>query len=320
MRLPNPENHMNYNFEEITYPSSDGKNTVYAEIYTPKLKTAKGIVQLSHGMTDHPGRYMSLIEHLTGEGYIFAGNHHLGHGRTAATEEDFGFFASKGGIDYILSDLHSFNKYLRNTYPALPLVLLGHSMGSFIARLYVCRHPHSMRGVIIHGTGGPNPLAPLGKLVARGVGLFRTERARSRLITSLAFGSYNRRFDKSEGSTAWLSRDTAAVAGKKDDPLASFTFTASAYRDLFDMLESSNKKAWYREYPKDMRTLIMSGDADPVGNYGKGVNYVYRHLMLEGCTDVSLKLYPDCRHELFNEINKDEIFADMTAWLRGVKA
>ncbi len=310
---------MNYNFEELTYPSSDGKNTVYAEIYTPKLKTARGIVQLSHGMVDHPGRYLNLIEYLTGEGYIFAGNHHLGHGRTAASPEDFGYFAKRGGVEYVLADLHHFNKYLRSTYPALPLVLLGHSMGSFIARLYVNLHPHSMRAVIIHGTGGPNPLAPLGKLVARGVSLLRGERSRSKLITSLAFGSYNKRFDKSEGSTAWLSRDTAAVCGKQDDPLASFTFTTSGYLDLFDMLSRSNKRAWYREYPKDMRTLVMSGDGDPVGGFGKGVNYVYRHLMLEGCTDVQLKLYPECRHELFNETNRDAIFADMKAWLDGVK-
>ncbi len=311
---------MNYNFEEISYPSSDGKNTVYAEIYTPKLKTARGIVQLSHGMVDHPGRYMNLIEYLTGEGYIFAGNHHLGHGKTAAVPEDFGFFAESGGIDCVLADLHYFNKYLRAAYPTLPLVLLGHSMGSFIARLYVCLHPHSMRGVIIHGTGGPNPLAPLGKLVARTVSLLCGKRSRSKLITALAFGSYNKRFDKSEGGTAWLSRDTEAVAGKRDDPLASFMFTTSGYIDLFEMLSRSNGRSWYRDYPKDMRTLIMSGDADPVGNYGKGVNYVYRHLMLEGSTDIELKLYEGCRHELFNELNRDEIFADIVAWLDGVIA
>ena len=309
---------MNYNFEEITYPSSDGKNTVYAEIYTPKLKTAKGIVQLAHGMVDHPGRYMALIEYLTGEGYIFAGNHHLGHGKTAASPEDFGYFAKTGGIDFVLSDLHTFNKYLRNTYPALPLVLLGHSMGSFIARLYATRHPHSMRGVIIHGTSGPNALAFMGKLAARTVGLFRTDRARSGLIQKLAFGSYNGKFDKAEGDTAWLSRNTAAVAGKHSDPLASFTFTVSGFADLFEMLRASNKKSWFKSYPKDMRTLIMSGEDDPVGNYGRGVNYVYRHLMLEGCTDVSMKLYPECRHELFNEYGCEEIFADMKAWLSGV--
>lgn len=309
---------MNYNFEEITYPSSDGKNTVYAEIYTPKLKTARGIVQLVHGMVDHPGRYASLIEYLTGEGYIFAGNHHLGHGKTAATPEDFGYFAKSGGIDFLLSDIHTFNKYLRSTYPTLPLVLLGHSMGSFIARLYAVRHPHSMRGVIIHGTSGPNRLAPMGKLAARTVALFRNDRVRSKLIQKLAFGSYNGRFDKSEGDTAWLSRDTQAVSGKHDDPLASFTFTASGFADLFEMLHASNKRSWFKNYPKDMRTLIMSGDADPVGNFGKGVNYVYRRLMLEGCTDVSLKLYPECRHELFNELSREEIFADMKAWLEGV--
>ena len=309
---------MNYNYEQITYPSSDGINTVHADIYTPKHKTARGIVQLAHGMVDHPGRYTHLYEFLTSEGYIFAGNHHLGHGRTARCEEDFGYFAKDGGIDFVLEDLHTMNRYLRDTYPALPLILLGHSMGSFIARLYVLRHPHSMRAVIIHGTGGANRLAPLGRLLARTVALVKGERTRSKLIYSLALGSYNKGFDKSEGQNAWLSRDTEAIKGKSDDPLASFTFTVSGYYDLFTMLERCNSREWFREYPKEMRTLIMSGEADPVGNYGKGTREVYRKLMVAGASDLEIKLYPEARHELFNETNREEIFLDMKKWLDGV--
>ena len=309
---------MNYNYEQITYPSSDGINTIHADIYTPKNKSARGIIQLAHGMVDHPGRYLNLIEFLTGEGYIFAGNHHLGHGRSAKCEDDFGYFAKKGGTHYLIEDMHTMNKYLRESYPALPLVVLGHSMGSFIARLYTVRHPHSMRAVIIHGTGGKNPLAPIGRLLARTVALFKGERNRSKLILALAFGSYNKRFDKSEGRNAWLSRDTEAIKGKKNDPLASFYFTVSGYSDLFKMLEDCNSGEWFREYPKDMRTLIISGDGDPVGNYGKGVKWVYRKLMLLGAKDLEIKLYEGARHELFNETNRGEIFLDMKKWLDGV--
>ena len=309
---------MSYNHEEITYPSSDGIHTIHADIYTPKNKTSRGIIQLAHGMVDHPGRYLSLIEFLTNEGYIFAGNHHLGHGKSAGCPEEFGYFAKKGGVDLVLKDMHTLNRHLRDTYPTLPLILLGHSMGSFLARLYVIEHPHSMRAVIIHGTGGPNPLAPLGKLCAKAVALFKGERHRSKLIYSLALGSYNKRFDKSEGNNAWLSRDTAAVAGKACDPYASFTFTVSGYYDLFTMLERCNSREWFEKYPKDMRTLIVSGEDDPVGNYGKGVRQVYSKLMVMGASDLDLKLYKGARHELFNETNKDEIFEDLKAWLSGV--
>jgi alpha-beta hydrolase superfamily lysophospholipase len=193
-------------------------------------------------------------------------------------------------------------------------------MGSFIARLYVLQHPHSMRGVVIHGTGGPNRLAPLGKLVGRMVSFFSGKRSRSMLITALAFGSYNRGFDKSEGRNAWLSRDKdePAVKDKKNDPLASFMFTTSGYIDLFDMLIRSNSREWFEGYPKDMRTLIVSGDMDPVGGYGRGVKYVYKQLMMQGCSDVMLQLYEGARHELFNETNKEEFFADLLEWLNGV--
>ena len=310
---------MNYNYQSITYPSSDSIHTIHADIYTPKTKTARGIVQLAHGMIDHPGRYVNLIEFLTGEGYIFAGNHHLGHGKSANDGADFGFFAEKGGIDYLIRDMHTMNKYLREAYPTLPLVILGHSMGSFIARLYAVEHPHSMRGVIIHGTGGPNRLVPLGRLVCSLIALFKGKRKRSMLVTALAFGTYNKRFDKSEGMYAWLTRDTDAVKDKKDDPYASFNFTVWGYRDLFGMLGKSNSMAWFEAYPKDMRTLIISGTADPVGNYGKGVRYVYRRLMLKGATELELKEYEGARHELFNETNKDEIFEDIKLWLDGVK-
>ena len=309
---------MNYNYQSYTYPSSDGIHTIHADIYTPKTKTARGIVQLAHGMIDHPGRYVNLIEFLTGEGYIFAGNHHLGHGKSANGGADFGFFADKDGVDYLLRDMHTMNRYLRDTYPTLPLVILGHSMGSFIARLYAVRHPHSMRGVIIHGTGGPNRLVPLGKLVCSIVALFKGKRKRSVLVTALAFGTYNKRFDKSEGMYAWLTRDTDAVKDKKNDPYASFNFTVWGYRDLFSMLGESNSARWFKAYPKDMPTIIISGTADPVGNYGKGVKYVYRHMMLEGTTDLELKEYEGARHELFNETNKEEIFADLKSWLDGV--
>lgn len=309
---------MNYNYSELTFPSSDGVHTIYAEVYTPKHRTAKGIIQLAHGMIDHPGRYLSLASYLTGEGYIFAGHHHLGHGKSVQDKSDFGFFAEEGGIDFIIKDMHTMNRYLRDTYPTLPLVVFGHSMGSFITRLYVLSHPHSMSGVVIHGTGGPNRLLPLGKLLGKVLVGIKGPKANSKLITAVAFGSHNKKFPKSEGRHAWLTRDVAAVSGKDTDPLTDFSFTVSGYVDLFRMLERSNFREWFKEYPKDMPTLIMSGDMDPVGNYGKGPEYVYKQLMVQGCTNVELKLYHGARHELFNETNKEEVFYDLCSWLGGV--
>ena len=308
---------MNYDFSEARYPSKDGKNTVYAVIYTPKFCTAKGIVQLVHGMVDYTERYEQLANFLTGEGYIVAGNHHLGHGKTAAAEEDFGYFGEGCCVDTLLRDIHAFNRYLRDTFPSLPLVILGHSMGSFLARLYVEKYPHTIKGAIFHGTSGPLKAVGMGKIIAGLTVKLRGSRHRSRMLTRLALGSYNSHFDKSEGHNAWLTRDTAAVSGRDDDPYSSFTFTASAYLDLFRMLERCNRKAWFSEYPKGLPTLVVSGDEDPVGRYGKGPMHVYKHLLMSGCEKLTLKMYSGARHELFLETNRDEVFAFLNEWLNG---
>ena len=309
---------MNYNFSEITFPSADGKNTVYAEIYTPKTATCKGIVQLSHGMIDHTGRYKALADYLTAQGYIFAGNHHLGHGKTAASEEDLGYFAAERGVDLVLKDLHTMNRYLRDTFPTLPLVMLGHSMGSFLARLYAVRYPHSIKGLIIHGTSGPNPAAAPGLFLARLNAKMYGDRNRSKFLNNIAFGSYNKRFPKEDGKDAWLTSKPENVADRKEDPYTSFTFTSSAFCDLLKMIKNCNVKSWFECYPKDMPTLVVSGDMDPVGNYGKGVTAVYKKLMIAGCTKVRLTLYPGARHELFNEEGREQIFADLVSWLDGI--
>lgn len=309
---------MNYNFSEITFPSKDGKNTVYAEIYTPKIRSAKGIIQLAHGMIDYVGRYTEFADYLTGEGYIFAGNHHLGHGKSVGCEDDFGIFAEDGGIDLVIGDMHTMNKYLRETFPTLPLIVMGHSMGSFITRLYIEKHPHSMQGAIIHGTGGPNPLVNMGIAVSSVIKFFRGSRYRSKLIKNLAFGGYNSKFPKSEGENAWLTRDTDAVAGRSEDKYTDFAFTVSGYIDLLKMLRDSNSKEWFKEYPKELPTLIVSGGMDPVGNYGKGPDCVYKRLLIEGCKSVELKIYEGARHELFNETNRDEVFSDLVRWANGV--
>ena len=310
---------MNYEFKEISYPSSDGVHTIHAEIYFPKEKTPVGVVQIAHGMVDYVERYKPLADFLTGEGYIVAGNDHLGHGKSVSSPDEFGYFAKKGGTDLVISDLYQMNKYLRREYPALPLVLLGHSMGSFIARLYAVKYPHTLSGLIIHGTAGPNPVLPLGKALAALISLFRGERYRSRLLKKLSTGVYNKRFPKEEGVNAWLTRKTEAVIDKDKDARGGFSFTASGYRDLFRFLGGSNSKEWFKNYPKNLPTLVVSGDMDPVGSYGKGPTYVYKKLLISGATKVGLKLYEGARHELYNETNSDEVFRDLALWLGEIK-
>ena len=305
---------MSYITREFDFLSSDRKNTVRGEAYIPAEQSPKAIIAISHGMIDYVGRYSLLAEYFTERGYIVAGNDHLGHGKSAACPEDFGYFAKKDGYKLVIDDLKKTNDYLRGEYPGLPVILLGHSMGSFLARLYAQTYPESIDALIIHGTGGKNPLLPLGKTVIALVRLLRGDRHRSKLVTSLAFGSYNNKFDKSEGEWAWLTRQTELVSGRDTDPYTSFKFTASGYADLFKIIGLSNSSSHFDAFPKELPTLVVSGDCDPVGDYGAGVKFVYDSLASRGCK-ATLKLYEGARHELFNEINREEVFADILDWI-----
>ena len=310
---------MNYILNEVKFPSSDGKNTIYAEIYEPKNTAARGVVQLVHGMIDYTGRYTELADFLAQHGFILAGNHHLGHGKSVSTPSDFGHFADKGGYSYVIEDVRSMNKRLHSLYPHLPIVMLGHSMGSFIARIYAKEYPATIEGLIIHGTGGPNPLVGVGKALAGVIRSAKGARHKSALINKMAFGAYNSRFPKEEGHNAWLTRDLETVKDRDTNPFTSFEFSVSSYIDLFTFLGNSNSKAWFKGYPKELRTLVISGDMDPVGNYGKGPRYVYKQLMISGVSSVKLKTYEGARHELFNETNRAEVFEDLLAWLEGAE-
>lgn len=300
-----------------SYPSSDGINSIHTVLYLPDGEP-RGIIQLAHGMVDNVGRYRHVGRFFAESGYVFAAGDHLGHGRTARTPDDYGYFAKRDGYKLVIEDIRLLNESLHRDYPHLPLYLIGHSMGSFLTRLYVTMHPDTLDGYICHGTAGKNPAAPFGIAL---IGIMKRifgDRHRSNFVRSLADGGYNRRFDPADGPDAWLSRDTSIVASIRDPEIPSFTFTLSGYGDLFRLLRDCNKRAWYEAYPKNMPTIIMSGGDDPVGGFGKGVREVYGKLRDSGVKDLTLKLYPGARHELFNEINTDEVYRDILAWIDGI--
>ena len=305
---------MSYEGYELFFESSDSKNKIHAQIYEPVGVEIVGVLQISHGMIDHIGRYKLLVEALTARGYVVAGNDHLGHGGSVSSDSEYGYFAKRDGYSLVIDDLYKMNKILRERYPELPLVLMGHSMGSFLARLYAVRYPDTVDGLIIHGTGGKNPLLPMGKLVVSVLKALRGDHHRSKFVRSLAEGGYNKSFDSSEGEGAWLTRDGDTVADRPNDKRTSFVFTVSGYYDLFTMVSKSNSRDWYERYPKKLKTLVISGECDPVGNFGEGVREVYDGLSAKGCT-VDVLLYEGARHELFNETCRDEVFSDLCDFL-----
>ncbi len=301
------------------FESSDDTHTVHGDIYVPKDARVKGVLQLSHGMTDYVERYEELARFVTERGFVFAGHCHIGHGKSVASADELGFFALRYGVEILLDDMRLMNDLLKKRFDGVPIIVMGHSMGSFIARIFAAQNPDSVSALIIHGTSGPNKAVFAGKALVRIMSAFKGKKYRSKFVKNLASRGYNKKFPKEEGANAWLTRDTELANKKLSDPLGNYTFTLSAYADLFRLVERANSKLWFEVYPKCMPTLIVSGDMDPVGGYGKGVRYVHSELLRRGHTALTLKLYEGARHELFNEINREEVFSDIVNWMEQVK-
>ena len=306
---------MNYTKETITYPSADGKNRISAYLYTP-VTPPKAIFQISHGMCEYIGRYEHMIDVLCGAGYAVCGNDHLGHGKTAAPA-DRGFFAEKNGYELVLKDLRAMNEIAKRKWQGLPCVFYGHSMGSFFARWYAEKWPETIDALVISGTGGPGALMKMGKAMASSFAAVRGPRYVSDFMVNISTGSYYKGMEDASSPSVWLSRDPAVWAAYDADELCQFKFTVSAYRDMLTALVHVNSKAWAEHMPKDLPVYFLSGDADPVGENGKGVQAAYQLLRDADVQDVTLKLYPEGRHELHNEINKEEVFADLLSWCDG---
>ena len=304
-------------FERTSFLSADGKTNVAAYFWYASDTKPRAILQLSHGMCEYVERYDEWARRFAEAGFVFCGNDHLGHGNTAKGAKDLGYMAKRGGADLLVEDVHGMTLLAKEKFPDLPVVLYGHSMGSFVARLYLSRYGEELAGVLVSGTAGPGQPTGLGKGLAHAVGGVRGERYRSRFLTSMAFGSYNKKFGQEKSLLSWLTRDESVREKYAADPFCTFVFTTAGYDTLFSLLGAVSDKKWAQSVPKELPVLLFSGDMDPVGNYGKGVKKVYERLVAAGC-DARLKLYEGGRHEMHNEINRDEVFADLIAYLEEI--
>ena len=307
---------------EELIPSTDGIHSLHMELFEPTDMNLKICVQISHGMIDFVGRYQRYAESLSSLGITVVGADHLGHGGSIADKDERGYFASRDGYRTVIADLKKVNDTLRSRYEGYKFVLLGHSMGSFLARLYAREYPDSLDGLILQGTAGPNPLLPIGRLLVAVMKPLLGERHRSSLVKAMAEGSYNNKFrgemiDGAPNVGAWLTRDGERVKDRPYDDRTNFVFTLSGYADLFKMLTECNKSSHYASHPKNLPVYIMSGGDDPVGGFGKGVTKVYSSYLASGA-NVSMKLYDGARHELFNELCYDEVVTDTYNFLKSV--
>lgn len=301
---------------EFTFASSDGKNQIHAVEWAPGEGKIKGVVQLVHGMVEYIDRYDGFARFLAERGLAVAGHDHLGHGATAASKEDYGFFHETEGNAMLLSDIHLLKQEMKKAHPDVPYFMLGHSMGSFLLRQYICQHGDDMDGAVIMGTGTqPMAVLKLGQMVCRLQARLFGWRCRSKLVYLMAFGSYCKRIRPCRTRYDWLTKDTDIVDAYAADEWCTFRFTLNGYENLFYSIEQASKKENLERMPKELPVLFVSGTEDPVGGYGKGVEQVRRQFEAVGMKDLTWIFYEGDRHEILNETDREKVYQDLYAWI-----
>lgn len=276
----------------------------------------KGIVQISHGMAETAARYEGFAKALTKNGYIVYANDHRGHGETAKTVENLGFLAKEDGFLWMVKDLHQLSKIIVKEYPQKPLFLFGHSMGSFVAQRYIMLHGNELKGVILSGSNGKQGIIlDIGRIFARREIKKHGPRTQNHKLNHMFFGGFNKAFNPNRTEFDWLSRDEEEVDKYIRDPFCGTVFTSQFFYDFLTGLKEIENKDNLELVPKDLPIYIFSGDKDPVGKFGKGATNLFERYKKYGMKDVRYKLYKDGRHEMLNEINKDEVINDIITWL-----
>lgn len=304
--------------ETFHFDSSSGRAKIHAVRYIPEGEI-RAILQISHGMVEFIERYESFAAFLTEHGILVTGNDHLGHGGSVQRKEDYGYFADTDGNRAVLNDLHLLTEITKAEYPGVPFFLLGHSMGSFYARQYLCEFGDELTGAIIMGTGcQPKLLVKLGKLLTRLLACFKGWHHRSGLVTAIAFGGYNKKISPLRTEKDWLTKDEAIVDTYLADERCSFIFTLNGYYGMFSGIDRLYQKQYLAEMPKGLPVLFVSGKEDPVGEYGKAVHRVVQMFRGAGMSDIQEKLYPGDRHEILNEIDRNVVYQDILQWIYSI--
>ena len=304
---------MGYQIRKAATKSSDGIHDLNGVLYIPDGEI-KGLFHIVHGMTEHMGRYHEIMEALANEGYLAFGYDNLGHGTTATDDSELGFIASENGWEHLVDDTFRFEGQVMALYPDKKLTVMGHSMGSFIVRMAALKYGEHYNSLIICGTAGPNIAAPFGLLLTDILKKLKGERYVSPLIQKIAFGAYNKRFEK-DSPYNWLTKDKEIIEKYAKDKFCTFKFCVCAMHDLIMLISLANSKTWFSKISRSLPILLIAGEEDPVGNYGKGVRTVYNNLKNNRVRDVILKLYPNCRHEILNDSCKAEVTEDIFKFL-----
>lgn len=300
---------------KFTFLSADAKTSVHGELWLPE-GPVRAVVQISHGVSEYILRYEPLAAYLTERGIAVVGNDHLGHGSSVAPGAPRLYFGPRGSWMHVVEDLYTLRCRVGRQAPNVPWFLLGHSMGSFLARTYLIRYPGTVSGAVLVGTGQmPPALIAGGRAIAAREARRVGETNPSPLVEKLAFGAYNKRFAPNRTAFDWISADSGNVDRYLADPLCGESPSTGLFREMLWGIAYISRPSNLRRMNANTPILFLSGALDPVGDSGKGVRRAFHSFQRAGVRDVSMKLYPGLRHEIFNEACRESIYNDLYQWL-----
>ncbi len=274
---------------------------------------AKGVVQIVHGMCEYKERYEGFIDYLTQNGYIVFAHDHRGHGGSVTANENLGYFGDKKG-EAIVDDAALVTDEIRRLYPGLSVTLFGHSMGSLVVRAYIQKYEEKIDKLIVCGSPSKNSLAGFGLMLNGVISAFRGKKYRSRLMANASTGGGDDKFP-GEGKNAWLTRDKTVVEKYNADERCNFVFSCNGFSNLLHLVKNAYKKKKYPAKHSDLPIFFMAGADDPVIGSEKKWLEAQQFLRDVGYKNVTGKLYPKMRHEILNELGKEEVYADALAFI-----
>ncbi len=300
--------------EDFYFDSTSGACQIHCCRWTPEGEV-KAVLQIVHGIAEFVERYDDFANYLNAQGIAVVAEDHMGHGQSINGDGIQGYF--HGGWFAVVEDTYRLLTETKKEYPGIPYILFGHSMGSFMARTILCKYPDSgITAAVICGTGWQPAFAmpamiKLVEAVCKKVG----EANPSEKLQSLIFGSYNSKVEHPRTAYDWLTRDTKIVDAYIAHPLCGFTASAGLLRDMLKGIYYIEKPENLARMRKDLPVFFIAGGDDPVGSYGKGIRQAENAFRKAGMTNVSVRIYPLCRHEILNEINKEEICENIAEWI-----
>ena len=300
------------------YYDSLGGGKIHACRWIPDGEV-KGIVQIVHGIAEYVERYDDLATYLNSRGWLVVAEDHMGHGKSICDAAPIGCFT--GGWHTAVKDTYRLLKHTMEEFPGTPFILFGHSMGSFMARTILARHPNSgISGAIICGSAWmPDAVIGAGKMLADLICKKNGEQNPSNLLQTMMFGGYNKKIEHPRTSCDWLSRDNKIVDAYVADPLCGFVPSAGLVHSMMEGLQYIQDGKNLNAMNKELPVYFIAGGDDPVGGYGAGVRQAAEKFKNHGMKYVDVKIYPLCRHEIHNEINRQEVYEDIVKWIETVK-